>query len=176
VPSKTESDTQSVLTLPDVSDEDVIALERALRKPVDRNLLVQRLSRVIRDIVRLAIQPKLQDRRPELLRIARQGRVWLREVAQCSSQSMLRGNTNFEQLKVEVTRFCDQVDVIRRQYGGTVKAGPPRRRLLLQVFIGEMIGIAKRAKVLPSTPSRAISPKRPPPSFFEFVKTALAVA
>jgi hypothetical protein len=46
----------------------------------------------------------------------------------------------------------------------------------LQVFIGELIGIAKQAKVLPSTPSRAIRPKRPPPPFFRFVDTALAVA
>jgi hypothetical protein len=84
--------------------------------------------------------------------------------------------TNFKLLEIEVNRFCDQIDAIRRQHSRAVKAGPPRRRLLLQVFIGEMIGIAKLAKVLPSTPGRAILPTRPPPAFFRFVKKALAIS
>jgi hypothetical protein len=114
--------------------------------------------------------------RPELQRLARQGRLWLRQVTTCHADSKLLINTNFKQLEVEVNLFCDQIDAIRREYGGAVKAGPPRRRLLLQVFIGEMIGIAKLVKVLPSTPGRAILPTRPPPAFFGFVKEALAIS
>lgn len=164
------------VTLPDLTDEDIETLERALGKSVDRGWLVQRVSHIIREIVRIAIQPKPQDHRPELQRIARQGRLWLRQAAECHSHSKLLINTNFKQLEVEVNRFCDQIDAIRREYGGAVKAGPPRRRLLLPVFIGEMIGIAKLEKVLPSTPGRAILPTRPPPAFFSFVKRALAIS
>jgi hypothetical protein len=164
------------VALPDLTDEDFETLERALGKTADRGWLVQRVSHIIREIVRIAIEPKPQDRRPELQRLARQGRLWLRQVTTCHADSKLLINTNFKQLEVEVNLFCDQIDAIRREYGGAVKAGPPRRRLLLQVFIGEMIGIAKLVKVLPSTPGRAILPTRPPPAFFGFVKEALAIS
>jgi hypothetical protein len=90
-------------------------------------------------------------------------------------QAILTGKTNFEQVKLEVTRFCDQVDAIRRLSGTGIKAGAPRRRLLLQVFIGELIGIAKQAGVRPSTPGRAILPEKPPPPFYRFVKVALTI-
>jgi hypothetical protein len=153
------------VALPDLTDEDFETLERALGKTADRGWLVQRVSHIIREIVRIAIEPKPQDRRPELQRLARQGRLWLRQVTTCHADSKLLINTNFKQLEVEVNLFCDQIDAIRREYGGAVKAGPPRRRLLLQVFIGEMIGIAKLVKVLPSTPGRAILPHAPSPSF-----------
>jgi hypothetical protein len=177
VPTRTRSELsnpRSAVTMRDLTDEDAEALEQALGKPIDRKFLVQRVSQITREIVRLAIQPKPQDYRPELRRIAQQGRVWIRNVEECPAQSMLRAS-NFEQMKAEVARFCDQVDAIRRQHV-SAKTGPPRRRQLLQLFIGEMIGIAKRAKVLPSTPSRAISPKRPRPPFFVFVETALTTA
>lgn len=167
VPTRTRSElsnARSAVTIRDLTDADAEALEQALGKPIDRKFLVRRVSQITREIVGLAIQPKPQDYRPELRRIAQQGRVWIRNVEECPAQSMLRAS-NFEQMKIEVTRFCDQVDAIRRQYGSAT-VGPPRRRLLLQLFIGEMIGIAKRSKVLPSTPSRAISPKRPPSTLF----------
>jgi hypothetical protein len=147
VPTRTRSElsnARSAVTIRDLTDADAEALEQALGKPIDRKFLVRRVSQITREIVGLAIQPKPQDYRPELRRIAQQGRVWIRNVEECPAQSMLRAS-NFEQMKIEVTRFCDQVDAIRRQYGSAT-VGPPRRRLLLQLFIGEMIGIAKRSK------------------------------
>jgi hypothetical protein len=158
-----------------LTDAEVESLEQALGNPVDRNLVAQRMSQIIGDIVRLAIQPKLPDYRDNLRRLARQGRLWLREIAEHPIQATLRGNTNLEQLQVEVTRFCDQVDVIRQLHGAGIKAGAPRRRLLLQVFIGELIGIAKRAGVPPSTPGRAVLPTKPPPPFYRLVKAALSI-
>jgi hypothetical protein len=155
---------------------EVESLKQALGKPIDGELLVRRLSRIIREVVYLAVQPKPPDHRPQLRRLARQGRLWLREIAESPTQTVLRANTNFEQLKGEVTRFCDQVDAMRRQYGAGKKAGPPRRRLLLQVFIGELIGIAKLAGVRPSTPGRATLPEKPAPPFYRFVTAAVAIA
>jgi hypothetical protein len=124
----------------------------------------------------LGYQQKPPDHRRQLQRLARQGRLWLREIAENPLQAVLCGYTNFERLNDEVTQFCDQVDAIRRQYGVGVKTGPPRRRLLLQVFIGELIGIAKLAGVPPSTPGRAILPTTPPPPFYRFVTAALMIA
>lgn len=99
----------------------------------------------------------------------------MRQLAESSVQAMLRGNVNFEQLKAEVTRFCDELDAVRRFYGAGIKVGPPRRRLLLQVFIGELLGVAKRASVYPSTPGRAILPTKPPPPFYRFMQAALMI-
>lgn len=161
-------------TLPDITDEDAEKLVRALGKPVDRAFLIQRVSRITHDVVRLALQPKPQDHQSDLRRLARGGRMWVRQVEKFPAQTMLRPS-NLEQMKAEVTKFCDAVDVIRRQQS-SANAGAPRRRLLLQIFIGEMIGIAKRANVLPSTPGRAIFPERLPPPFFQFTEEALNAA
>jgi hypothetical protein len=46
----------------------------------------------------------------------------------------------------------------------------------LRAFLDRMIGVAKKAKVLPSTPMRAIPTKKPPPPFFQFVLEALAIS
>lgn len=159
-----------------LTDSEIEDLQRELGKPVGRDLLGQRASQIIRDVVRLAIQPKPPDHRLKLQRLAREGRVWLRQLGEPPVQAALSGRTNFEQLKREVTRFCDKVDEIRRLHGTGIKAGAPRRRLLLQVFIGELIGIAKRAGVRPSTPGRAILPEKPPPPFYRFVKVALTIS
>ncbi len=171
---------QRVRTLPPdirpMTDAEVERLEQALGKPMDRQLVRQRLSLTIRQLVHLSLQPKAPDHRPELQRLARNGRVWLREIAENPMQPVFRGNTNFEQLKVEVTEFCDRVDLgIRRRSCCRQEDGPPRRRLLLQFFIGELIGIAKRAGVYPSSPACEILPKRPPP-FYQFVRTTLSIA
>jgi hypothetical protein len=39
--------------------------------------------------VHVAIQPKPPDHRPELQRLARQGRLWLRQMTKCHSDSEL---------------------------------------------------------------------------------------
>jgi hypothetical protein len=164
------------LKLPRLSAKDIEALERVLGKPIaDHKLEAVRLSRIIRDLAWLTIQPKRQDYRPQLREIARQGRTWLRTIEKFPAQPMLH-DSNVEAMKTEVTRFCDLVDILRREHGKAFRTGPPRTRLLLQVFIRQLIGIAKRARVLPSTPSRIVLPERPPPPFFLFVKEALAMA
>jgi hypothetical protein len=71
-----------------------------------------------------------------------------------------------------VTEFCNQVDCIAKQVGVSIKPGHPQTPFLLVTFLQNMIGIAKTAKVIPSTPSRAPrkpTATRPPPAFFDFV-------
>jgi len=54
--------------------------------------------------------------------------------------------------------------------------GQTRTPPALTAFLDNMIGIAKRAKILPSTPQRYMETRRFPPAFFVFVEQALAVA
>jgi hypothetical protein len=75
-----------------------------------------------------------------------------------------------------VAQLCDRVDSVAEEVGRSIKPGHPRTPPPLEAFLQNMIGIAKRAKVLPSTPTRYLGSKRPPPAFFNFVAEALAIA
>ncbi len=177
------------MQLPDfrpLTDTEIGRLERTLgRRNVEqlgkslgkdgRDVLAQRVARIVRDVVHLAVQPTLPDHRAKLQRIARQGRLWLREISEDPVRPLVRANTDFEQLKAGVTRFCDQLDAIRRWSAAGRRPGAPRQQLLLQVVIGELIGIAKLAGIRPSSPGRAILPTKPPPRFYNFVTAVLAI-
>lgn len=47
-----------------LTDAEIEGLQQALGKPVDRDLLVRRVSQIIRDVAHLASQPKPADPRP----------------------------------------------------------------------------------------------------------------
>jgi hypothetical protein len=57
-----------------------------------------------------------------------------------------------------------------------VKAGHPRIPIPLAAFLQNMIGIAKKAKVLPSTPSRAPTGRAARTAFLDFVQASLAIS
>ena len=78
-------------------------------------------------------------------------------------------------LKASVARFCAHAEAVGKEVGGLIKRGQRPTSPALQAFLDRMIGIAKRVKVLPSTPQRYMNSKRPP-AFFEFVEEALAIA
>jgi len=157
-----------------LGERNVRQLGKALGKD-GREALAQRVAQIIRDIMCVAVQPTPPDPRGQLRRVARQGRRWLRDLAEEPVGALVRTNTNFEQLKGDITRFCDQLDAIREWTGAGKKPGAPRQRLLMQVAIGELIGVAKLAGVPPSSPGRAIWPKKPLPRFYKFVLAALYV-
>jgi hypothetical protein len=117
--------------------------------------------------------------RDDVLKVARAGRQWLRTIETCSGKDLLRDHAELDQLSVLVGRFCDEADAIATQLDAAVGSGHPRTPFALEAFLDRMIGIAKKAKVFPSTPGRAPrshTAPRSPPAFFQFVIEALAVA
>jgi hypothetical protein len=158
-----------------LTEAEIERLETELGKPVDREYLGYWVSRGIADFVMLSSTRKPQEQRRELLRLSRGGRRWLAQITECSADSFLRRSPQFAELVRSVVRLCDEIDALANQLD-TVKAGHPRTQVALDVFLDKLIGIAKRANVLPSTPSRAVSPKRAPPAFFGFVDAAIDVA
>jgi hypothetical protein len=169
----------TVRSNPDIrplTDFEIEALENALGKPVDRKYLVLWVSRAISDIVRLSLQPTRSEYRTLLWRIARGGRQWLQQIEACPGGTSLPPSIDQAVLTATVTKFCDQVESLADQIAASIKPGHPRTPRLLEAFLDRMIGIAKRAKVLPSTPSRAVAPRRPPPAFLQFVLVAISTA
>jgi hypothetical protein len=75
--------------------------------------------------------------------------------------------------------LCALAASVARELEHAVRPGPPRTNRALEALLERLIGIAKRAKVLPSTPNQALlgpgeSPAGPP--FFDFVSAALDIA
>jgi hypothetical protein len=161
-----------------LTDLEIAELERTLGKPVDRRYLMHWISQSIRDVVRLSSPgPSAREYRDELVQIARKGRGWLKHIDECAATSLIPKHAQISELKTTVAQFCDRVESIAKQVSILIKAGHPRAPFPLEAFLKSMIGIAKRAKILPSTPSRGErTGRRPNPTFFHFVKTALKIA
>jgi hypothetical protein len=157
-------------------EDEVDSLAAALGKPVDRDFLASRLSRTISDVVRLSTQPTPREYRDRLLLIARDGRKWVKQIEVSAGTISLRQYGDLGTLAATVTEFCDRIDTAAKQVGASIKRGHPQTPFLLEVFLDNMIGIAKVVRVFPSTPSRAIAPKSPAPAFFRFVNKALVIA
>jgi hypothetical protein len=95
--SKTEQ--PSDINLRALTDEEIKQLEEALVKPVDRNYLVHWVSQATRDVVRLSTnQPSLGDCRDDVLRIIRDGRKWLEQIAASPAELFLRQGTELDQV------------------------------------------------------------------------------
>jgi len=77
---------------------------------------------------------------------------------------------------VDAAPFFDGIDVLAAEAAASSKARRSRTPFGLRAFLDRMIGVAKEAKVLPSTPMRAIPTKKLPPLFFQFVLEALAMS
>jgi hypothetical protein len=158
-----------------LTDDEIERLERRLGRPVDRDFLVHWVSQAIRDVVRFSRLPTAREHRDSLLRIIEEGRQWIQHVEACPGISFL--GSELDELKRVVARFSDQANLLAKQFG--VKRGHPRTPVALEGFIDRMIGIAKAAKVYPSSESRALRSQtapRPPPDFFWFTAEALEIA
>ena len=158
-----------------LTGEEIECLAAALGKPVDRNYLAFWISQSISNAVKLSTLPSGRTCRDELMRVARQGRQWLRRIDECPSQPILGQGIEIDELKGKVAQFCAHAEAVARQVGGLIKRGQRPTSPALQAFLDVMIGIAKHAKVLPSTPQRYMNSRRPP-AFFEFVEEALVIA
>jgi hypothetical protein len=159
-----------------LTDVELQRLESALGKSVDRQYLQHWISVATRDVARLSFLPTPKELRIELMRLAREGRQWLRHAKEYSDTFSPRQRMELDQLLAAAEAFLEGLDFMAAQAAASIKAGHPRTHFGLLAFLDRMIGIAKRARVRPSTPMRAIPTKRPPPAFFRFVLEALAVA
>ena len=158
-----------------LTEQEIEQLETALEKPVDRNYLAFWISTSISHVVTLSILPSPAQCRNRLERLASQGRKWLDQIDDCPGTALLEEG-NVTALKASVVQFCERAELVAARFGQSIKPGQTRTPPALTAFLDNMIGIAKRAKVLPSTPQRYMETRRPPPSFFVFVERALATA
>ena len=162
-----------------LTDDEIARLEAALGQPVERIYLAHWVSRAIEAFLLIMTVPPLSERRDDLEEMAEQGRKWIAAVEQSRSTPLLPAALDVEQLISSVRTFCAVVGSLAHQMDQGVGPGHPRTNLALEAFLDRLIGIAKGAKVLPSTPSRALlgasdSPRGPP--FFGFVTEALDIA
>jgi hypothetical protein len=173
-------DSTSTNNIRPLTEKEISRLERALGKPIERDYLVYWISTGICDLVKLStpiVSPR--EYRDELEEIVQQGRKWVETLMQSRSTSLLPNVLEVEQLISSVARFSDAVESLTKQSDNSVGPGRPQTHLALEAFLDRLIGIAKRAKVRPSTPSRAmVRPLNPSPGppFYEFVTEALEIA
>jgi hypothetical protein len=162
-----------------LTEHEIERLETAIGQPLDRDHLVYWVSEAIRDVVRLPDMPSPREYRDALLQITDDGRRWLRRIEKFPGAKYLPKRVELEEVTSVVARFCDSADSFAEQLGTSIKRGHPRTPFVLKAFLDRMIGIAKRARVPPSTPGRAVRSQtapRLPPAFFRFVLEALAIA
>jgi hypothetical protein len=166
----------SAIELRRLTEEEIEQLETTLGKPVDRKFLVYWFLQAARDVVRISVAPAVQEYRDNLLQIAAEGHQWCAKIEGSSTRELLSQNTQLNSLLATVANYCADVEVLAARVDEAIKPGP-RTPLALEVFIDKMIGIAKVASVLPSTPSRdEHTSGRPPPAFFGFTKFSLDLA
>ena len=160
------------LTVPEIE-----SLEHVLGKPVERDYLVYWLTTAMQDVIRLLKQPTARKCRDDLFQIVQEGRSWLERLGACPGTTVLPPSVELGRVTATVAKFCDRIDFVAKQIDRSVGRGHPPTPIPMTAFIEKMIGIAKRARVLPSTPSRAERTSgRPVPAFLKFVETALAIA
>lgn len=158
-------------------DDEIKALELALGAPVDRKYLRYWISQSIEDAVQLAYATTPGQMRDALVRIERDGRKWLKVLDKTKAAPFLSARADLAELKAATTRFCNRVTSLTREVEGSVGRGPPRKSMALELFVEHMLGIAKRAGVYPSTPSRRSERRTAQvPAFFGFLVMALRTA
>ena len=151
-------------------------LEHALGKPIERQYLTHWVSLAISDVVRLSIPPTVRELRTDLMRMAREGRQWIQQVSAYPNVFVPRVREERDRLIEAADAFCNSLDIVVSDAASSIRTGHPRTHFAYDAFLERMIGIAKRARVIPSTPQRAIPPEKPAPAFFQFVRKALAIS
>lgn len=144
-----------------LTETEIAQLEEALGKPVERSYLVYWVSQAVRDVVRFSTAPTPREYRDELEEIAQQGRHWIETVEGSRSTSLLPV-PDVEALIGSVTTFCEAIESLVTRLDSSIQPGHPRTPFALEVFLDRLIGIAKRAGVLPSTRSRALRSETAP--------------
>ena len=158
-----------------LTKQEIDQLAATLERPIDSNYLASWISTSISNAVTLSALPSPAQCRDGLERLARQGRKWLEQIDASPGRALLEAS-HVTALKASVEQFCESAELTATKVGQLVKPGQTRTPPALTAFLDNMIGIAKHAKVLPSTPQRYMETRRFPPAFFVFVEQALAVA
>jgi hypothetical protein len=139
-----------------LTDDEIARLEKALGQPIERSYLSRWVSQAIQAFLLLMTLPPPRERRDDLKKIPEQGRKWIQTVEQSRSARRLPPLVDVEHLMSLARTFCHVAESLARQLDQAVGPGHPRTTVALEAFLDRLIGIAKRAKVLPSTPSRAL--------------------
>jgi hypothetical protein len=162
-----------------LTDDEVARLEKALGSPIERAYLAYWMVRAIEAYLVFMTVPLPRERRDDLKAMADQGRKWINTVEQSPTARLLPTVIDLAHLMSSARTFCDLADSLARHLDQAVRPGHPRTTVALEAFLEPLIGIAKRANVLPSLPSRhALDPIHSPsgPPFFAFMNEALEVA
>ena len=123
--------------------------------------------------------PSPRERRDDLKEIAEQGQRWIAILERSRITRLLPVPLDVEQLVSSARTVCEVAGSLACQLDQAVGPGHPRTNVALDAFLERLIGIAKRAKVRPSTPGRALlspSDSPPGPPFFRFATAALDIA
>jgi hypothetical protein len=177
------------LAIRQLTEEEIQRLERALGKHIDRQYLVHWISYSINALVQVSSFPSARQLRDDLKAMAREGRQWIRHVAEYPNIFPPRARSERDRLIEAAELFCQSVDLLVSQAGSSVKKGNTKTHRAFQAFLDNMIGIAKKARVTPSTPQRKRSLKKrrikghivqsaakpPPPPFFQFISEAMTI-
>jgi hypothetical protein len=162
-----------------LTDDEIARLEEALGRPIERNYLAYWVSRAIEAFLLIMTLPPPRERRDDLKEMAEQGRRWIATVEQSRSTPLLPAVLDVEHLISSVRTFCEAIESLAHRLDRGVGPGHPRSNAALQALLDPLIGIAKRARVRPSTPNRALlgpTDSPPGPPFFGFVTEALDIA
>jgi hypothetical protein len=160
-----------------LTEDEIARLEKALGQPIEQTYLTYWISRAIEAFTLILTVLPLRERRDDLKEMADQGRRWIATVEQSRCTPLLPAVLDVEHLLSSVRTFCAVVGSLAHQLDQDVGPGYPRSNIALEAFLDRLIGIAKRAKVRPSTPSRAFLHSRDPgPPFYNFVSEALDIA
>lgn len=159
-----------------LTEEEIDGLQRCLGRPVDRTYLRHWVSTAIADVVRLSVLPSPRQVRADLEHMGQEGREWLQHINERSELFSPRMHSEFDDLVKAAEAFCQSVDVVATDLAKSVKAGRPQTPFALRAFLNRLKGVAKRARVLPRTPSRQYTEKESTLPFFQFISSALAVA
>ena len=95
--------------------EELERLERALQKSVDRQYLQHWVSVAIRDVVRLSLLPTPRELRLDLVRLAREGRQWLRHAKKLSDTFFPRQRIQLDRLLPAAETFLESLDFMAAQ-------------------------------------------------------------
>ena len=161
-----------------LTDDELARLEKTLGQPIERAYLAHWVLRAIQAFTWFLTLASPGERRDDLKEIAEQGRKWIEAVGLSRSARLLPPAVDLEHLMRSARTFCAAAASAARALDQAVGPGHPRSNFALEALLEPFIGIAKRAKVLPSTPNRFMLSLRssPRPPFFEFVTEGLEIA
>ena len=159
-----------------LTDTEIDSLAKPLGNKIDRKYLVEWISQSIADTVRSARLGTPRQIRDSLLEVERDGREWLKRIDESRVRSFLTLRANLPEFRATAVAFCDCVNSLAQEINTVVRPGRPRTPPALEAFVEHMIGFAKKAMVLPSTPSRRPDKKGDSPPFFRFLVSALRIS